>query len=303
MNSIGSLEQKQVIVFDDSALEPSFNYLRDRSEKNLEKLVSQLGSKLAHAHYCWANFEAKMTIEEFWSAQLSETSWSHELERNVDEIKKYLLRREKKVWLNEVLRGLPRKHCFNTIVYLNFGYDNIVFGENIALNLNFHQFSLDRRESIYYLIHELVHAGYVRYHPLPDLPNIRTNQQLLKVVEYFTHLEGMGVKSALRLRIREGGLLDNDYRILLDDSERARRVTRYFKLLSKLESNLSGKSRSLAEIFQEMSGKKTRLWYIAGCDMAQEIEKRRGIETLGKLVKKGSEEFFRTYFDLTTRSI
>ena len=301
MNSIESLDQKQVVVFDDSALEPAFNYMRNRSGKNLNKLVSQPGSKLAHAHYCWANSCPKITAEEFWSMMLSETSWNHELKHNINEIKTYLLSQKKKIWLDEVLRYLPRKHCFNTIVYLNFGYDNIVFGENIALNLKSHQFSLDRRESIYYLIHELAHA-YVRYHPLPDLWKIRTNQQLLEAIEYLTHLEGMGVKSALRLRIREGGLLDNDYKTLLDDSERATRVTRYFKLLNKLGSRLpEEKSKSRSRLFEEMSGKKTRLWYITGCHMAQEIEKRRGAETLKKLVKQGSEAFFRSYFDLTLR--
>jgi len=307
LNSIESLDQKpdrkQVIVFDDSALEPAFNYMRNRSEKNLDRLASQPGSKLAHAHYCWANSCPKITAEEFWSKVLSETSWNHELEHTIDEIKTYLLGQKKEKWLNEVLRYLPRKHYFNTIVYLNFGYDHIVFGENVALNLNSNQFRLDRRESIYYLIHELAHAGYVRYHPMPDLGKIRTNRQLLETIEYLTQLEGMGVKSALRLRIRESGLLDNDYKTLLDDSERTTRVTRYFKLLDKLESKLpEGKSKSHSGLIEEMSGKKTRLWYIAGCHMAQEIEKQRGTETLRKLVKEGSEAFFRSYFELTPRS-
>jgi hypothetical protein len=90
------LAQKQVIVFNDSALEPSFNFIRNRSVENLENLVSQPGSKLAHAHYCWANPDSEMTVEEFWSAQLSKTSWSHELQHNVDDIKKYVMSAEKK---------------------------------------------------------------------------------------------------------------------------------------------------------------------------------------------------------------
>ena len=278
--------------------------MRNRSEENLDRLVCQPGSRFAHAHYLWANPSARETAEEFWSKTLSETSWTRELEHNIVEIKKYLLSQEKKTWLTEVLRYLPRRHYFNTIVYLNFGYDSIVFGENVALNLNSHQFSLDRRESIYYLIHELAHAGYVRYHPMPDLRKIRTNQQLLETIEYLTHLEGMGVKSALRLRIQESGLLDNDYKVLLDDSERAARVTRYFKLLDKLKCKIpEEKTKSRSRIFEEMSGKKTRLWYITGCHMAEEIEKQRGAEALRNLVKQGSEAFFRSYFDLGARQL
>jgi hypothetical protein len=52
------------------------------------------------------------------------------------------------------------------------------------------------------------------------------------------------------------------------------------------------------QIFEKMSGKETRLWYITGCHMAQEIEKNCGIEMLRKLVKLGSEEFFYTYRNL-----
>jgi hypothetical protein len=198
---------------------------------------------------------------------------------------------------------VPRRHFFNTTVYLNIGYDNVVFGENIALNLNFRQFNLDERESTYYLIHELAHAGYVRYHPLPELRNTRTNKELLRVVKFFTHLEGMGVISALRLRILEGGLLDNDYRILLNNAERTRKVSHYFRLLGKLKSNLNNEvNESRYQVFEEMSGKETRLWYIMGCHMAQEIERRRGVETLRELVKQGSEKFFDTYLEFADRS-
>jgi hypothetical protein len=296
------LSKKHTITFGDSSLEASLNYLQNQSDENLRRLVSKPGNKLAYAHHLWSSFGSKVTIEEFWSAQLSKIHWSPEFEYNVNAVKTYLLNQEEVKWLSEVLRYLPRRHFFNTTVYLNVGYDNIVFGENIALNLNFRQFSQDKRESIYYLIHELAHAGYVRYHPLPELCGIRTNRELLKIVKFLTHLEGMGVISALRLRILEGGLLDDDYRILLNDAERARRVDHYFRLISELESDLNKEvDGSRFQIFEKMSGKETRLWYITGCHMTQEIEKRCGIEALRKLVKRGSEEFFDAYQNLLDR--
>jgi hypothetical protein len=297
LSSVDTPRKKHTIAFDDSSLEASLNYLQNRSDENLRRLVSKPGNKLAYAHYLWSSFVSNVTIEEFWSAQLSKIHWSPELEYNVNAVKTHLLNQEETKWLSEVLRYLPKNHFFNTTVYFNVGYDNIVFGEDIALNLNFQQFSQDKRESVYYLIHELAHAGYVRYHPLPELRNIRTNRELLKIVKFLTHLEGMGVISALRLRILEEGLLDNDYRILLNDAERTRRVNHYFRLISELESNLN-KQVDESSFFEKMSGKETRLWYITGCHMAQQIEKRYGIETLRKLVKRGSEEFFDTYWKL-----
>jgi hypothetical protein len=152
---------------------------------------------------------------------------------------------------------------------------------------------------VYYLIHELAHAGYVRYHPLPELWNIGTNRELLDIVKFLTHLEGMGVISAFRLRVSENGLLDNDYRILLNKTEKAKRVDRYFEIVAKLESNLTELDEPPYRVFEEMSARDARLWYIAGCHMAQEIERCYGIETLRNLVEKGSEEFFKIYMEST----
>lgn len=291
--------EKHTITFDDSGLEVSLDYLRNRSDQSLKKLVLASGNKLAYAHHLWSSNVAKRTIEEFWSAELASISWTPELERNVSAVKAYLLEQKKARWLNEVLRYLPRRHFFNTTIYLNVGYDNIVFGENVALNLGFHKFHEDKRESVYYLIHELAHAGYVRYHPLPELWNIKTNRELLAIVKFLTHLEGMGVISALRMRILEDGLLDNDYKVLLNDREKAGRVNHYFRLFDKLENNQSKRvDKNYFRLFDRMSGRKTRLWYITGCHIAQEIEKHKGTETLRNLVKRGSREFFDTYVEL-----
>jgi hypothetical protein len=48
-----------------------------------------------------------------------------------------------------------------------------------------------------------------------------------------------------------------------------------------------------------MSEKETRLWYITGCHMAREIEKRYGVEALRKHGKLGSEAFFNAYLEIT----
>jgi hypothetical protein len=230
---------------------------------------------------------------------MSKFSWSQELEQKVNLVKTHLLKQAEAKWLCEVLRYLPEGHLFNTTAYLNLGYDHIVLGENIALNMGSRQFISDKRESVYYLIHELAHAGYCRYHALPRLWNSKTNEKLARIVKFLTHLEGMGVLSALRFRMSEGGLLDNDYKILLNSKEKARRVKQYFEILSKLEDNPHEQVQMpYSQIFEEMSGKDTRLWYVTGCHMAQEIERQAGVETLITLVKRGSGDFFATFREL-----
>jgi len=297
LNSV-STGEKQTVVFDDSGLEASLDFLRNRSDQNLQEVIAAPGNKLAYTHYLWSHYNAKLSEAEFWHEQLSGILWSAEFEHNINSVRKYLLKQGRAKWLKEVLRYLPRRHFFNTTVCLNLGYDHIVFGENVALNINSRQFGVDKRESIYYLIHELAHAGYVRYHSLPNLWTAKTNGELVLIVRFLTHLEGMGVLSALRLRIAEHGLLDNDYRVLLNDGEKIKRVRQYFKLLVPLEKDPEEKIEgSVEHLYNMMSGRKTRLWYITGCHMAQEIEKHLGLEPLRNLVKQGSAAFFNTYLE------
>jgi len=301
---MGKLDSKQRMSFDDSALEASLNYLRNRSDENMKELVSKPGNKLAYNHYLWSSSGPKMALEEFWREMLSRMSWSCQLESNVNAVQMHLQNQEEKEWLYEVLRYLPEGHVFNTTVYLILGYDNIVFGENIALNMNFKQFQLDKREAVYYLIHELAHAGYVRYHHLPELWKLRTMKELLDTVKYLTHLEGMGVISAFRLRVSQGGILDSDYKTLLNDAETERRVSQYLKTLGRLEGKLDKElEESDFQVFEEMSKRETRLWYITGCHMAREIEKRYGREILRELVRHGSKEFFNKYFEIEDKSM
>jgi len=131
---------------------------------------------------------------------------------------------------------------------------------------------------------------------MPDLGGIRTVGDLSDVVKLLTHLEGMGVISPFGLRIKEGGLLDDDYTVLLNEAERDRRVHDYFAALSELDRRPKQKVRKEDfQIFETMSGKTTRLSYVTGCHMARKIEEQCGIETLRDLVKKGHEDFFRAY--------
>ena len=289
---------RQRILFDSSAIEPAIDYLRNRTDENLEHLISIQGSKLAYNHYLWSSFGSKLTIREFWKKNLEQTTWSKQLETAINAVREYLASRQESQWLNAVLNYLPEGHVFRTTVYLIVGYDNVVYGEDVALNLNFVQFHVDRREVVYYLIHELAHAGYFRYRQMPELAKMRTLGDLSNIVKLLTHLEGMGVISPMKLRLEEGGLLDNDYKVLLNDAERNRRVRDYFTVLSRLESR---RSKDLREedfqVLEQMSRRTTRLWYITGCHMAQKIGQEYGVEMLRNLVKRGYQEFFETYGD------
>jgi hypothetical protein len=290
-------------VFDDSAIGACFDYLKKRTGMNLERLISMPGSKLAYSHHIWSSVSSTSTVREFWKKNLEQTAWNRQLETAINDVREYLTSRQESEWLDAVLNYLPEGHVFKTTAYLIVNYDNVVYGEDVALNLNFRRFHIDRREAVYYLIHELAHAGYFRYCRMPELAKMRTHGDLSDVVKLLTHLEGMGVISSMKLRLEEGGLLDDDYKVLLDIAERNRRVRDYFNILSKLENKPSQELRQEdLQVLEQMSGRATRLWYITGCHMAQRIEQECGVETLRNLVKKDCNEFFETYRNLENPS-
>jgi len=182
----------------------------------------------------------------------------------------------------------PRDHTFDAAVYLNLGYDNVAYGGDVALNLNHPPFHVDHREAVYYLMHELAHAEYLRYNKMPDLSAPKTWRELADNVMYLTHLEGMGVLTPLKLRTEEGGLMDPDYVALGDPAER-RRVPAYFEKLAMLEGEPDRVvEKGDLDVYDQFSGRPLRLWYVAGCYMAQVIEARRGVDALRELVGRGS---------------
>ena len=217
------------------------DYLRNRTDSNLKRLISTEGSKLAYKHHLWASTSSTLTIEEFWKKEMERIDWNAQLETSVEEIIQFLKAQERQ-WSASVLTYLPRGHIFNTTVYLIGGYDNIVYGEDVALNLNFKKFQTDHREAAYYLIHELAHAGYFRYRPMPDLARLRTMTDLLEAVKLLTHLEGMGVVSPFKLRMKEHGLFDDDYKVLLNENERRARVPRILHIVIKTQEGSEPKT-------------------------------------------------------------
>jgi len=286
---------RQKVLFDRSSIDACLDYLRNRTDANLVRLVSTSGCRLAYAHHRWSSVSPVPTIKDFWKKELKKVEWNEELGASVEELIRRLHEKEK-LWLDAVLTYLPRGHIFDTTVYLIGGYDSVVYGKDVSLNLAFKQYRADPREAVYYLIHELAHAGYLRYHRMPEVAHLATTRELLETVMFLTHLEGMGVASPFKLRVREGGLLDSDYKVLLDDAERRSRVRNYFSLLSRLESEPNRKlGPDDSDVLDSFSRRPKRLWYIAGGHMALTIEKRYGTAALARIVREGHGAFFRKY--------
>jgi hypothetical protein len=284
-----------MVHLDRSAVDAYEDYIAHESAKSLRRLISAPGSRFAFRHHRWSTPSSRQSIGEFWKGELDLLRRSPQTRDSIEEIILYLARHRRE-WLEETLRYLPNGHRFDTKVYLICGYDNIVYGEDVAVNLAFALYREDRREAVYYLIHELAHAGYFRYHKMPDLSRVKTTHELVDTVKLLTHLEGMGVTSSLALRREQGGLLDKDYQTLSDEKETRRRVRLYFEKLTALEDEPDRKADS--RDLDYFSGGPGRLWYITGCHMAGKIEEGFGQATLRELVRKGHNAFFEAYESL-----
>jgi hypothetical protein len=142
------LKDRQDIMFDHSTIDACLGYLKDRTDKNLKRLISMAGSRLAYNHHTWSSMDSRSRIKEFWKKNLEQTVWSKQLEDSINAVMDHLTIRQESQWLTVVLEYLPEGHVFRTKVHLIVSYDNSVYGEDVALNLNFKQFHIDHRSHL-----------------------------------------------------------------------------------------------------------------------------------------------------------
>jgi hypothetical protein len=168
------------------------------------------------------------------------------------------------------------------------------------VNLAHPHYLKNTREIKYYSIHELHHAGFVKLknNIMPSL-NITTYGDMSKLIEYFTHLEGMGTYVPLDIRIRENAMsIDNDYILLRDDEQMKVLEKEFFEIYFHFKNN--PKSIITDADWEKVSilSDSKRLWYRVGAIMAQKIDRTLGRGRLVNLISKPSEEFFKTYLYL-----
>ena len=144
--------------------------------------------------------------------------------------------------------------------------------------------------------------GFRRAPLHPDqIADIRSCADLLNLVEYSTHLEGMAVLAAYQRRQKDHALGgDPDY-IALDDQARMQAdLASYFRDYDYLKSRGSQVADADAwEVIKRMSSGE-RLWYRVGAYMAQRIEASKGRVVLVDLVKEGPTKFITTYESLVS---
>ncbi|HQO09768.1 MAG TPA: hypothetical protein PLK90_07970 [Clostridiales bacterium] len=148
----------------------------------------------------------------------------------------------------------------------------------------------------FYCGYELHHAGFTAIKKEMPTLNITTYAGMSRIIEYFTHLEGMGVYAPLEERRKDNALNnDRDYTALFDKKLMKEYETQYFAIYSKF---INSPDKELAaddwNFLSEMSDGK-RLWYTVGAMMAEKIDRTSGREHLVSLIAQPSENFIKEY--------
>ncbi len=284
---------------DISLLDDLLAYVRGVNSGLLDAIIRHPAAIKTYNHAI--RFEnTTQTIRSFWESIL-ETKRSQSLETlRAAESSLSHLRQNRDVYedlFSELEMYLPDGCDLETVLYAIIGYDIGIVSEGSAIvNFAHSCFQKDPREIPFMAMHEIHHVGFTRYNPIFKMEEVKTIADLLEVIRYATHLEGLAVHAPLERRIESGVLGNTDYRVLLDTSLREQRVAEYSATVKNLEQE--GQRPLVSndmEVLEDMSGRNRRLWYIAGAHMAMRIDEKLGRRALVQTIVDGPDAFFELY--------
>ncbi len=206
----------------------------------------------------------------------------------------------------ECLKYLPDNFEYSGNLFFTFGYDlGVVFSNNASVNLAHPHYLEHQHEIKYYAIHELHHAGFValKNNMMPSL-NITKYREMAELIEYYTHLEGMGTYASLALRKKENAMdTDDDYIALADSALMEEYEKEYFRIYYHFKNDPQREIEDNDwEMISVLSDDK-RLWYRVGAYIAQTIDEKLDRKKLVDLISEPSENFLNTYLDIRTDTV
>lgn len=289
------------VKIDTSFVIPLLKYLGDSNEGDIYAITDHPAANRTYAHAKQFNNTNRSTVQEFWRDLVDPLKKDYKkVVARVKSALKYIYNETNAfdVIIKDLWNYIPAGTKLRCDLYAILGYDIGIVSEGHALiNLAHPLFEKDPREILYMSMHELHHVVYTSFNPIYDLKTIITVENLVDIIKYSTHLEGLAVYAAYDARKRANALGHQDYQILEDKGKRLSRVSEFFNILTKLEFD---QMRSVHDkdwdIIGLMSGSK-RLWYIAGAHMAETIDRNLGRATLNATIRHGPDEFFKSYHD------
>ncbi|MBD3192643.1 MAG: hypothetical protein GF308_18525 [Candidatus Heimdallarchaeota archaeon] len=289
------------ITIDSSFIEDVFNFFENSSQESLADLTQHQAAKDIYENATMFNSTSE-NIENFWKTILE-----REKKKGKEYFQKILLAQDyfsKQTSdftqaFNEINNFIPKETNLECTLYQMLGYDlGIANDRNALINLGHHLYHEFNRELLYFSMHELHHVVYFNYHPMRTMDEIKTTEDLVSLLKFLTHLEGLATYLTLEKRIKENGLTFKDYKVLTNERETRKHTQEYFEVLNRIAEQ---PKREIQEedfkVFEIMSGG-PRLWYVAGGQIAKQIDEKLGREALVQTMIDGAESFFNQYNSL-----
>lgn len=303
LNYAQSCIEKNGVGYDFTFAELAVKYLETNDSVYLKQISECDATRHLKRHFEWSQNKTILSEDEFIKNLLSKKeTYSSNLTTIRDNIQ---FAKESIANLDipciECLKYLPKGFQYSSKLFFTVGYDlGVVFQNNSSVNIAHSHYIKYKNEIKYYSIHELHHAGFMilKGNMMPSL-NISTHDEMAKLIEFLTQMEGMAVYSAMEIRIKENSMYsDNDYVALQDSIKMKEYEKNYFDILNYFKnSQLDTITDNDWEMFSLLSGK-DRLWYRVGAKMSLEIDKTYGREKLTSLISLPSENFINTYLML-----
>lgn len=287
------------VRIDTSFVVPLLKYISNPSKDLLLEITKHDAAIFTHAHAVRFG-NTKKNIKLFWKDILEDLSKKDNLTEDVKASLTYI--HNESSTFDELLKDLwnyfPKGTDLRSNLYAILGYDiGIVSEGNAMLNVAHPEFVKDPRELLFMAMHELHHVVYTAYNSIFDLSQIHTTNQLVDIIKYCTHMEGLAVYCTLEQRQSAKALNNRDYQLFLDANARKKRVSTFFDILTDIEVRGSRPfNQKDFNILNRMAGR-DRLWYVTGAHMAEMIEKKLGRETLTETVRLGHDDFFKSYHE------
>ena len=286
------------VTIDFSFIEDHLHNLHHFDDESVSKIVSHEAAEGIYKHAKRFHNTDK-DIRDFWFEKLQQLSDKGEKHLvNVLENIEYV--KQETSDFHEAFRELqdflPQNTNFSSHLFCIIGYDiGIVSDGNAYLNLGHPLFHENKRELLYFAMHELHHVAYTHFNPIYSFDDLTTTEDLSRVIRYSTHLEGLAVYSSMNRRRRENGGTHRDYITLANPDKMSQLVIQFFEILDKYENE---PCRVLVEDdwgILELMSDGDRLWYVVGAWMAESIESRLGRKVLNSTMVLGPEAFFKVY--------
>lgn len=196
---------------------------------------------------------------------------------------------------SEALKSLPSGLAISSNMYVTLGYfstGSVDGKENFNVDLTYG--FQDINELIYTSIHEFHHVGFSKFKKMPisSISNIKTHGDMLNLMVYLLHAEGLATYAPFYKMKNENKLHDSDYLDIDNEELMAQFYDKFindYTQLSNLKDNIISTDDLMNNYLIPLDS--NRLFYKFGLYVCLKIEELYGKDKLVNTITQPANEF------------